>query len=213
MITICGADVWTSSGGITSGPLCLPSTHPNCYATLPVKLKSFASQVCYTNVCHTWVTASEKNCKNFCVEHSSDGLNFSSLAYIDTKAENGNSQSNISYTYEEKNPGTGQRYYRLKQFDKDGNSEHFHLTAIHQRMEALPAFEVQPNPSNGMVLLRLNQVYPQFQISLYDQTGHLLEQINAENTDHYQLQITQPGIYLCQIMTADFRALRRLVVE
>lgn len=212
-ITIGDTQAWQSSGGDVPGPACVPSTLTGCYALLPVEIKLFNSVQCEQDVCHTWVTATEKNCKNFCVEKSNDGIRYYTIGCMDSKAENGTSHSDLSYALTETNASKGLYYYRLRQTDHNGRVDYFDATVVNQRLQVPPGFEVKPNPSNGTFLLQMNQVYSYLQISVYDRTGRLVEQRDIENTDQLRLQLAEPGIYLCKVGNGLFQSIQRIIVE
>ncbi len=85
--------------------------------TLPIKLISFNATLANEKVNCTWETASETNNDYFTIERSKDGKSFEGLGNIKGQ---GNSNSNIRYSYTDNNPFFGISYYRLKQTDFDG---------------------------------------------------------------------------------------------
>ncbi len=90
--------------------------------TLPVTLTQFKAQKIGKINKLTWTTNSEKNNKGFQIERSPDGKNFSSIAFIVTKAKNSTNSSVLDYSYTDQQPFTNGNYYRLKQTDIDGRT-------------------------------------------------------------------------------------------
>lgn len=211
-IEICGTQVWQSGSGNVSGPSCLPITLPGCGTVLPIKLKTFTSNNCGNNVCHAWVTASEKYAHSFCLEKSRDGLSFNQLACQPSKAPNGFSQSELFYTYEEQDASKGTSYYRLRQIDKDGSFTYFSLTSVDVQEDDVP-FKIQPNPSAGLTTLVLPKPLSSFEVRIYDFTGKLLQRYEAQNTAQVQINLYQSGVYLCRLSVGNQESTTRLVVE
>ena len=107
----------------------------NCSGcTLPIKLKSFNGE----NINHkynkiTWVTATEKNNDYFELQRmNSNG----SWTTINITEGNVNSQSERYYQYKDYTYDVGVNYYRLKQFDIDGESETFKTISIENKKES-----------------------------------------------------------------------------
>jgi autotransporter-associated beta strand protein len=115
-------------------------------STLPVKLVSFAAEE-KNGVAHlNWITASEINSEYFEVLRSSDGINFESVGKVDAA---GNSNDFIQYSFMDESPLQGQNYYRLAQYDFDGQKELFNIVwvSVVEKMQHL--MEVYPSPTNG----------------------------------------------------------------
>jgi hypothetical protein len=212
-IEICGVTAWSRSSGNFSGPSCLPVTLPGCATVLPVKLRSFYSRLCGEKVCHTWVTATEKDSHSFCIEKSRDGLQFTQVGCLNSLAPGGSSQTDISYSYEEDVVDRGTNYYRLKQINTDGSAEFSAMTAL----EFLPieniGFRILPNPNQGQVRILLDKALPYFQILIYDYTGKIYASYLAENSSDLNIKIEQKGMYLCQVLSSEIQSTGRIIVE
>jgi len=85
---------------------------------LPVGLTFFTSSISGNDIQLLWQTATESNSSYFEIESSRDGTQFISLGVRNAE---GNSSSNINYSFTDTNVESGVHYYRLKQFDKDGH--------------------------------------------------------------------------------------------
>jgi hypothetical protein len=84
----------------------------NCSAT-GVVLSVKGSKQNSVNV--TWSTATETNNQGFAVERRLNGqADFSQLAFVNSKAPGGNSQSQLNYSYTDVNTSPDTSYYRLK---------------------------------------------------------------------------------------------------
>ncbi|HTN19684.1 MAG TPA: T9SS type A sorting domain-containing protein [Pelobium sp.] len=106
------APTGTQFRGVTFTPGTTPIT------TLPVKLTSFTPKVQATGVLLNWSTASEMDNSHYEILRSGDGKKFDKIA---TVKGNGTVSTTSDYTYLDNNPSQGANYYKLSQFDLDGN--------------------------------------------------------------------------------------------
>jgi hypothetical protein len=97
----------------------------------------------------TWSTLTEQNNKGFEVERSADGRGFSSIGFVATKAESGNSTINLSYSFIDVNPFVGDSYYRLRQVDRDGRIAISKVVVINRKANGVRLSSVYPNPTTS----------------------------------------------------------------
>ncbi len=98
-------------------------------APLPIILKSFdVRKINVTSTQISWVTAEEINVKNYEIQRSANGINFSSIATVNPKSPN--SSTDVSYEVTDYKPLPGINYYRLKQTDIDGKFEIFGIKSV-----------------------------------------------------------------------------------
>lgn len=101
--------------------------------TLPVALVEF-NAVKRNNFNEIfWITESERNNDYFLLEATTDGETFRTVAVVNG---NGTSTQREIYTVQDNHPENAINYYRLTQFDYDGQSETFPLIAIDNRPDA-----------------------------------------------------------------------------
>lgn len=116
-------------------------------AALPVTLTSFRGERAGDANRLSWSTATEQNNKGFDVQRSVDGTNFSSLGFVASKAESGNSSAGLNYSFVDSKPFAGTSYYRLNQIDKDGRSTYSDVVVLKgDKANALVMSNVYPNP-------------------------------------------------------------------
>jgi len=91
----------------------------------------------------SWATASETNNQYFVVDRSNDGKEFARLAKV-------YSQGSGAYDYfsTDKDPSSGNNYYRLKQVDKDGTEEELGVKVVNVMLEN-SGLSIYPNPVTG----------------------------------------------------------------
>ena len=176
----------------------------------PVKLLSFTGTAeGTTNLLH-WQTATEANNSGFLLQRSADGLHFSPLAFIKTKAINGNSSLRLSYGYTDNNPLASITYYRLQQIDKDGKYSYSNTVAIKgTRSNELVVSHVFPNPAKDRLYVSI--ITPTTQnvtILLTDLTGKTVLQQNAtlqkgNNTQTINIAPLSSGIYMLKVVCSN----------
>jgi hypothetical protein len=120
---------------------------------LPVALIDFKGEQSGPSNKLTWSTATESNNRGFEVERSADGKNFSSIGFVASKAENGNSTSALNYQLTDNRPFAGDSYYRLKQMDKDGKFAYSKVILLGRKVAEI-SLGIYPNP----VIRELNVV-------------------------------------------------------
>lgn len=124
---------------------------------VPVTLSSFTGHREGTVNVLSWTTASEANSTGFELQRSADGRNFSKIAFVGTKAVEGNSSLSLSYGYNDVKPFAGTTYYRLKQMDKDGRYRFSNVVTIRgTRAGELVLSSVYPNPATSKLNVVLN---------------------------------------------------------
>ena len=176
---------------------------------LPVELISFsAEELNPQDALLKWATASELVNDRFEIERSTDGLNWEALGQVQG---NGTSAEIHHYTYIDKNALTlpaPRVFYRLRQVDFDGQSEHSPVVMIELRPQA-PAIMLSawPNPvqaglqidcsnlTDGMAVLRITDLNGRVMLS------QKFEIIGGEG--HYTIPVgsLQPGLYTLGLIT------------
>lgn len=100
---------------------------------LPVELLYFVNE---SNTLH-WATGVEINNSHFIVEHSVDGLSWNP---VHQEYGNGNSTNIIYYYWTHDYPENGINYYRLTQYDYDGNYEVFNIVSFMNESKEIEYF-------------------------------------------------------------------------
>ena len=179
-------------------------------STTPVKLLSFTGTAEGTTNVLQWQTATEANNSGFALQRSADGLHFSPMAFIKTKAINGNSSLPLSYGYTDNNPFVAITYYRLQQTDKDGKYSYSNIVAIKgTHNNELVISNVFPNPAKDRLYVSI--ITPTTQnitILLTDLTGKIVLQQNAtlqkgDNTQTINIAPLSSGVYMLKVVCSN----------
>lgn len=161
---------WGSATLVASAPaITAPSGEQPCNTitclTLPVELLKFFALPSDGGIVLSWATATETNCDYFAIERSTDMLNWKQITTI---PGSGNSMQRKDYSYTDSNPEKGISYYRLSQYDYNG-----------QRRYSDPAYAEQNNSKAFSSL-----VFP-----VPSLTGDLTLGISGINTEALHIEI------------------------
>lgn len=114
---------------------------------LPVTLKDFYASAEDKQVTLVWSTMAEINNKQFEVERSTNGYDFTTVTIV---AGAGNTNSQKNYTATDFSPPSGTSYYRLKQVDYDGTPAYSNLVSVNVEIAATGCkLKTVPNPCIG----------------------------------------------------------------
>jgi uncharacterized repeat protein (TIGR01451 family) len=168
---------------------------------LPITLVSFQAAVKNDDVNVTWKTSLEKNIKHFEVERSANGVNFTTIGFVQPGQKN--------YLFIDKEPLVGNNYYRLKSLDKDGAFSHSTIAMVNVSNSAIIS-SVYPNPCKGNITLRLQGLSRgDVELQVFDQTGRLLvtKQLKVQSTSEFKVALELGGLskgnYVLRILVDD----------
>jgi len=175
---------------------------------LPVSLFSFDGRKQSATDVLSWATSCEVNNSHFNLQHSTDGIHFTTISKVDTKAPNGNCLNKLGYESINAKPSSGHNYYRLEQVDIDGkiSQEGKIIDLFRRENDVVTLF---PNPSTGTVYLTLNaSENSSVTIRISDVAGRLKKVIQSEtqigqNTITMNLSELAAGNYVVQTSYKD----------
>jgi hypothetical protein len=173
---------------------------------LPVELTEFEAEYVPNEdiVDLYWKTESERDNDFFQVQRSTNGVDFTDIATVKGV---GNSTMETSYYTVDKDPAVGINYYRLEQFDINGNSSYSDLKSVNILDDAYDILSVAPNPTKGVTELIYN-CYESGEsiLKVYDQNGKLLEESVLKSTAganraEINLSTQRGGMYMITLNT------------
>jgi hypothetical protein len=151
-----------------------------------------------------WVTATEQNNSHFVVERSKDGRAFTSLSNaIQSKANNGTSETPLDYGYTDATPFQGHNYYRLQQHDIDGKTSYSKVVDVYFGNETMVT--LYPNPVNSIMNVDINTPKAtSATLKVTDATGRVVKVVSMQlsagaNTTQVDLQGLADGMYMVHI--------------
>ncbi|MBY0477615.1 MAG: T9SS type A sorting domain-containing protein [Chitinophagaceae bacterium] len=170
---------------------------------LPVSWGGFSGYRSGTANRLQWVTVSEQNNLGFEVQRSTDGLNYTAIGFVNTRANQGNSNEIIHYNYFDANPAGTKQHYRLSQIDIDNHLRYSNIIQIRGERPSMPAISgIFPNPSSNWVNLNIDMPEPDNVLfSVIDISGRLIMQKSVStgtgsNTVQLDISGLHTGIYI-----------------
>lgn len=159
-------------------------------STLPVIWQSFTAIKQNGEIQLKWVTATERNTKEYIIERSTVGSNWNTIGIV-TAA--GNSSSTQQYSFTDKNPVGALNYYRLQQRDIDNKINYSEVVVVNFS-EAAGLLRIYPNPAlNGYFTLILKEASI---VTVYNSTGtKILQKELSVGTHPFNLSQLAKGTY------------------
>ena len=201
-------DEWSANAGSGYDLSFAGTASLDCVVLLPVELSSFTAEYVpdYDVVDLAWTTESERDNDYFEVERSIDGNNFST---IKTVKGIGNTNYTTKYYSADETPVLGVNYYRLKQFDLNGEFEYSEVISVNILDDFYDMLSLFPNPTTGLTEVIFNS-YSQGQVMLnvIEVDGKTivntkLDAVRGGNRFDLDLTNESHGIYVVTITSKD----------
>ena len=120
-------------------------------------------------------TVIETGNDSYSVERSSDGINWNSIAVINST---GNSNISKKYVHADNDPLSGNGYYRLKQTNSNGSFS-YSTTILLRSANSSMSISIFPNPASQQVSVLFHHVNPGRKSGyLYTSSGELIKNFN-----------------------------------
>ena len=165
--------------------------------SLPISLVNFTGQLVENQVQLNWQTASEFNNDHFEIDHSADGINFSSIGIV---KGNGSTSIPKDYQFVDANPVNGNNYYRLKQVDIDGNYTYSSIVVV--KFATGFTYKVYPNPAKNKVNIVISSDKDQVMLfNLCEISGKIIETkelecLPGDNKFEWDISRLAVGMYM-----------------
>lgn len=183
---------------------------------LPISLVDFSGAKANQVVELQWKTGYEASFSGFYLERSSDGSDFSNIAWISAT----NSRSGSHYNHTDNSPINGTNFYRLKMVEKDASFRYSTVVRVH--MNSDKSIIVYPNPVIGdLISLQMRgQLKGDYSINIYQRDGSKVmstilahDGTNATKTISLNGNVAN-GYYIFEIIdTEKQRDVRSLLIE
>ena len=169
-------------------------------AALPVTFTSFIINRNNDKANIQWQTAMEASNRGFYVERKTGTQDWVNAGFVPSQAQNGNSNSLLTYTFNEINVNKGITQYRIRQVDIDGRNK---LSEI-RTLRGLANFAktiVYPNPSmDGKVSVVFEEAKSIRDLILIDMNGKVMQQWRGISNNNHQIENLQSGVYTLRII-------------
>jgi endonuclease I len=167
-----------------------------CTGIIPVTITGFWADLRSKDVQLTWEATHETSFKEYQVEKSPDGRNFSKIGVVaGTNAP--------SYIFRDSDlPGGGNIYYRLRMVDIDGKAQYSEIVTVKISGKISNCF-VYPNPTNGSISIRLNSILAENStVRIFDLAGRQVRVAQAAAglaKIDLNVQSLSPGRYVVKL--------------
>lgn len=160
---------------------------------LPVELSSFWARPRAKDIELKWETASEINNSHFDIEKSMDAREWNSIAKIEG---NGNVSVTSQYNFIDTAPSKGVNYYRLRQFDYDGEFSYSPVVSVNWEKEN--NVELYPNPAKDQLFFKhIDLSAGDIKIAIFDVNGRQVFD-GYLNDNSINIANLGAGLYLVQ---------------
>ncbi len=183
---------------------------------LPVNIIGFKAWQQGTAVQLAWTALNEIDIDHYEVERSADARGFTVLGNVAAK----NTGSSADYSFADQKPNTGNNYYRIKVYDKNGAIYYTQIINVIINANGGAAITIYPNPvSNGRFTLQMtNMSAAKYNLLIYDEKGRLVFSRTIEHTGGSASQSielpagTAAGVYEVNLMGKDYNFRQKLVI-
>ncbi len=159
-----------------------------CSEPMPINLISFDANAENDKVNIKWETLSEENNDYFAVEWSTDGVDFTELAKVNSL---GYSREEAEYSYTHTNPAKGYNYYRLAQYDKDGRSQKFEVVSVLFEQKVDSKIYINPNIVYSNLKIEFSSPVVNGRLHIYDTQGKLMNSfVLASGIDVFNFDVS-----------------------
>lgn len=159
---------------------------------LPVEITVFNAERENQSALLTWQTSIETNNLGFDVQHSTNGLDWSSIGWVDGQ---GNSSQPTNYQLLHHNPEIGRNFYLLKQYDFNDveTVSDVRFVDFQSNNKAI----IYPNPASDYVKISVQNEQPLL-VRVYDSKG-VLRLERAYSQEAISLKGLESGAYYCAL--------------
>lgn len=167
-----------------------------CSNAIPVTLIDFKATKNSDNVVLQWQATRESNFKQYEIERSSNGVDFTIIGSI-----HGQNLSNYHFI-DNQLPSVKAVYYRLKLVDVDGKYSYSKTVAI--RLNGFSGAFTYPNPTTGQLTVQLqNPLAEKAMFAISDVTGRIVKQMTVaarQSTIQVDASALPTGRYFIKIL-------------
>jgi hypothetical protein len=189
---------WTPG---TNGPFSYTRT---IGSTLPVLLSEFTGNKTGNMNVLNWTSSSENNFSHYNIQRSANGTDFITLGRVDSKSINGNSSTNLNYSYADAHPSRGHNIYRLEQVDKDGQKRYSKVVDLYNSHSGSTIVMLQ-NDAGDLVNIYISSTKTSnATVKVADMIGRIVRTLNANigngvNNLQVRLDNMARGIYVVNV--------------
>ena len=177
---------------------------------IPVKLHSFTVQKLNNAAKLTWTTSQEINSREFIIERSANGTNWTAIATIHAA---GNSNTILNYTITDNVPMKGINFYRIKQLDLDARFDYSATKSV--LFNTAYKVLITPNPATSLINIYLDKSSNRpVSIQLLDASGKMIRSIYSDQPN-VQMNIADlgRGLYFVKVIDEEHVTVRKVLLR
>jgi hypothetical protein len=183
---------------------------------LPITLSNFTATKNKNIVNLQWNTLTELNNKGFEIEKSTDGLNYSSIGFVNGS---NNSSSKINYTAVDTKPVIGNNYYRLKQIDLNGRFSNSSIEVVKFSKTDLLSFSFFPNPAKDVLKINVGLIENNnATIKLMNVMGQtivskIVNKTATTSSINFDISILKVGVYYIELTDGATKSIEKVIIN
>lgn len=145
-----------------------------------------------------WTSGVETNNKYFDIQRSADSkTGWASIGSVNSYFPSGNGNDH-DYSFTDTKPLNSTSYYRLVQYDYDGESSISNVASVSNKM----SFSLAPNPATSTV--KVSGVVKGVALRIYSANGQLVkEKIASASSESIDISSIPAGLYILQVISKD----------
>lgn len=179
----------------------------SCSAFLAVELSSFKGTPVGEDTHISWTTETETDNSHFVLEHSNDGVVFSELTTVEGSGTTLNTQY---YSFDHRNAGE-MAYYRLKQFDFDGEVSLSDVIFVERNYKGVKVF---PNPAIRGENITISSDELITGLEIRNSLGATILKREEIHTKGMVIDdIREPGVYFIVVCIGSQNVIRKVVLQ
>lgn len=164
------------------------------FSTVPIKLITFSSQNEAKDVLLKWQIVDNPSIKNFEIQRSQNGTNFTTIGIIGKTNDNSNVMK--EYSFKDNAPLDNISYYRLKVNSNDGHFEYSRTLKVLFKKKT--ASFIYPNPANSAI--HINTVRKLQGVRIVDANGKTISYLRPSGNNEYNVSDLANGNYWVELI-------------
>jgi hypothetical protein len=161
-----------------------------------------------------WGTAFEQNTDRYEIERSTDGNQFTKV--IGNVKAAGNSNTTLNYDFTDASPENDINYYRIKQFDIDGQFSYTNVAKVNMKSSAIQ-LNIFPSPVSSQLTLEFYSGRNEnVMVDIIDSKGSVVSRarmnmLSGANTKTINVNQLSSGVYMMKLATQNEVITRRFI--